>query len=142
MDTEQFQAIARVFAKAQKSQATHSGCCEILEKLARHLNTAQKKLFAENFLTLLRPALAVEKAASAHAVDRLVAFAATFSVQTNLTVPTATKAEPFSLWVLHRVLLWHEARSKAVRYRVTQLIALLLKLLPEGTDIPYVWPCP
>ena len=115
--------IVEVFSDAQVGLQHH-------QKLLKSLKTVYKDGVSEDeflsiFIDLLKHALVKFKGEPA--VDRLISFAGYF---------VASSGEDFVLKFLQRTLIpFHEARGKAVRFRVAQLTFKILNWLSMNDDV-------
>lgn len=124
-------AVAAAFNDAQRSAATHRRASRAL--VAAH--AADPRAFLDAFLHALNRALVVF--AREPAVERVVAFVATFAAQRSEAAagPAEGAERSFSTLVLSYLLDQSGAASKAVRFRACQTLSAALAALPEETDI-------
>jgi condensin complex subunit 3 len=127
--------IGSIFEQAQRTCASHSRCFKQLEKCHKR----DPDNFVQCFTSLLKRVLVIFK--QFPNVERIVHFIVDFSQRTELRV---SNSEPFALFLLRHLLPFtavsRTARgqaeiSKAIRFRSCQLIAGILNVLSEETEI-------
>lgn len=126
--------LVKVFQKAQKSAASHPSGRALLERIAAEaLASSDATAFLKCLLYALQPALVIFKREKP--VERLLGFVAQWVASSKATV----KGRPLYVWLLKRLLAWHGVKDKAVRLRVTQLIANILnEFIEDECDLKCV----
>jgi len=135
-------AIANTFNKAQKNTACHKKCAQYLNTIRQE----DKDKFLEHFVKRMFPLLLVFKREPA--VERVVHFIVQFATtdfsqesrdpDESFIAREATHEDSFAFDIISNLLPYANAKDKAIRFRVAQMVAAILNNLPDGVDIEWV----
>lgn len=116
--------VASAFNDAQRTTAAHPRASKLLLSAFEQNATA----FFSSFIQALNRIVIIFSRDPP--VERLIQFVAGFSATHTESMPN------FCISILTYLLSQSNARTPAVRFRTVQLIASILKLLPESAEIP------
>lgn len=119
------QEIATIFTRAQKTTAAHKKCVQLLKKIETQPN------FSKHFLQTILPILLVFKREPA--IERIVQFIV------NFIVDEEKYDQKFTSDIIRKLSKYSNAKDKAVRFRVCQIVSNIINSLPDDADFEYVY---
>ncbi|KAL9657823.1 hypothetical protein ABK040_013160 [Willaertia magna] len=126
------ESMAKQFNKAQMSSAVQKKCIQSLQKLQKD----DYDKFLDRFFQLIHPVLLVFKREVV--VERIVKFVANYCLaDTKIKNQDKVLEEEdgeFAVDFIHSIVRYANAKDKAIRFRVAQIVGSILQTLPDEFD--------